>query len=111
MPNSAQTPIQLTYPLINTTPTNTQQYSFVAGPFIIYGGSINNPTNGQVITLLPTSNLLYVGLTASIKNVAAKTNRAPAATNINSPPSNFTINFDTFGPFELQTIYYLAIGQ
>jgi hypothetical protein len=111
-PNNSQTPIQLTYPFINTTSTNTQQYTFVAGPFVIYGGKIKNPTNGQVITLSPTSNLLYVGLTrGNSKTLSARISYAPTPTNINSPPSTFTINYENVPSTIVGDIYYLVIGQ
>jgi hypothetical protein len=111
-PNSAQTPIQLTYPSLNTTPTNAQQYTFVAGPFVIYGGKITNPTNGQVIPLSPITNLLYVGTTtANYKLGSLIQSSATIPTSINSPISSFTINYDTTGGTTTRDVYYLAIGQ
>lgn len=113
-PNSAQTPIQLTYPSINTTLANTQQYSFVAGPFVIYAGMVTNPTNGQTIPLSPTTNLLYVGLTLANFGTGQVTfSRTPTAININSPMSNFTITYEVQVsiPTPNQQIYYIAIGQ
>lgn len=111
-PNNSQTSIQLTSSFINTTSTNAQQYTFVAGPFIIYGGKITNPTNGQVITLSPTSNLLYVGTTTANYTLGSLIqSTATIPTNVNTPMSNFTINFDTTGGTTTRDVYYLAIGQ
>ena len=53
-PNSSQTPIQLTYPSIKSD-SSTTQYTFMAGPFVIYGGLVTNPSNGQTITVTPTT--------------------------------------------------------
>jgi hypothetical protein len=111
MPSSSQTPIQLTYPSLNTT--GATQYSFVAGPFVIYGGLITAATIGQLITLTPTTNLIYVGLTtANIRNLSAFANYIAVPTSINSPISTFTIQYQTPNPAgTIIDVYYLAIGQ
>lgn len=114
MPNNAQTPIQLTYPSINTTIANMQQYTFVAGPFVVYAGKVINPTNGQQVTLSPTTNILYAGLTlANFGTGQVSFSRTPTATSINSPASSFSITYEvhTLAPTPNQVIYYLAIGQ
>jgi len=41
--NNSQTPIQMTYPSIGVNKNSSIQYSFVAGPFVVYTGAI--PTN------------------------------------------------------------------
>jgi hypothetical protein len=111
-PNSDQTPIQLTYPFINTTPTNAQQYSFVAGPFVIYGGLITNPPNGFQVTLSPTTNILYAGTTtANYKLGSLIQSPTTIPTSINSPLSTFTISYDTTGGTTTRDVYYFAIGQ
>src|SRR5665213_1530110 len=69
-PNNSQTPIQMTSQYLSTglTAPDTetylpQQYSFVAGPFIIYGGFLKGPfTKGQGIALTPGTTLLYVDM-------------------------------------------------
>ncbi len=114
-PSSSQTPIQLTYPSISTGLQSTnpdvyldRQYSFLAGPFVFYFGEVM-VTDGTVITLTPTSTLLYVGLTSNIGGGSNKT--SSAATNINVGGTNFTVRipvFSTAGPF---SVFYMAIGQ
>ena len=110
-PNSAQTPIELTYSEISTGFGEAEQYSFVAGPFVVYGGKITGATNNQVITLTPTTTLLYVGLVlANVPAVSLETNSDVAATNVNVGGTNFTINFQPLLTTPLDC-YYLAIGQ
>ena len=113
-PNSNQTPIQMTYPSISTgldngTPPKylIQQYSFVAGPFIIYGGLISAPTNGKVVTLTPGTNLLYVDIIcANVVPQAGIVIAVAIPTNVTG--TSFTISFSSTLKFD---IYYLAIGQ
>lgn len=114
-PSSNQTPIQMTYPSIKTGLQSTNpdvyyndQYSFVAGPFIIYGGFIANPTNGQVVTLTPGTTLLHVDLIA----VDAVTVVTPAyAIPTSIAGTSFTIKFSTafVAPKEMN-LYYFAVG-
>ncbi len=111
-PESNGTPIQLTYPSISTGLQSTnpnvylpRQYSFVAGPFVIYGGIITGVTDGQVITLTPTSILIYAGLT--------KINKLGNSVSDSATPvisgSGFTVVFPpSLNP---QDFYYLAIGR
>jgi hypothetical protein len=106
-PSNNQTPIQLTYPsLVNTTLT---QYTFVAGPFIIYTGFINTPTNGQVVTLSPGTSLIYADLTVAHLTFQGLFVAMAIPTNLNAPANSFTIRFEaistgTFG------VYYFAVG-
>lgn len=108
-PNNSQAPIQLTYPSIGTTtiaPFPARQYSFVAGPFVIYGGVISNPNNGDVITLTPVTTLRYVGLVS--KDFGGTVIGSAIATNIAA--NTFTIRFQTqLG--SSRDVYYLAIGN
>ncbi len=108
-PNSSQTPIQLTYPSISTGLQSTkpdvylpQQYSFVAGPFVVYGGLLKNVSSGSTITLTPTCTLIYAGLIC----------QSPASGTKYAIPqisgSGFTVQFSGT---PMQNIYYLAIGQ
>lgn len=119
MPNSAQTPIQLTYPSIKTGNNGAtppvffpQQYSFVAGPFIVYGGFLENVTNGFTVTLTPGTNLIYVDLTMT--NLPRFTGGGPfsgtaAATNISG--TSFVVNYQGTIPPIVPDIYYMAIGM
>ncbi len=119
-PNNSQTPIQMTYPSIGTTtvaPYALRQYSFVAGPFVIYGGLITTPTNGQTVTLVPTTTLLYVGLIVTHFKILipGPGNAAPPFDAIpkNIVGSSFDIAFKTQpvpGSISFD-VYYLAIGQ
>lgn len=108
-PNSAQTPIQLTRDSIDTTTANAK-YTFIAGPFTIYGGKISNPTNGQNVILSPTTTLLYVGLVVNIlKFISPTTIYTACATNLVG--SAFDISYSTTitNPNALD-VYYFAIG-
>lgn len=107
-PNSAQTPIQMTYSSIKADSSNTQ-YSFVAGPFVIYGGFISSPTSGTVVTLTPGSTLLYADIT--VANMKIQTIFIPLAIPTNLTGNSFTITYQgTFLPGSFD-IYYFAIGN
>ena len=117
-PNSSQTPIQLTYQSIQTGLQSTkpdvyypQQYSFIAGPFIVYGGIIESPSNGQPVTLSPSSTLIYVDLIAT--NSTLKPSSRSATTNAtNLTGSSFIIGDPSLPSTALNfDIYYLAIGK
>lgn len=105
-PNNSQTPIQLTYPSINTASNSLTQYSFMAGPFVVYGGKIVGPTNGQTITLIPTSTLIYVGLTGT--NIVPASAGTQGVIPINITGSAFDVKFTSF--ITSLDVYYLAIG-
>lgn len=109
-PSSSQTPIQLTAPSISTGLQSTNpdvykadQFSFIAGPFIIYGGLITGATNGQVKILSPTSTLLY----ANVLSIFKKDDSLSIVTAILA--SSFTIGLSPNTP--AQDIYYFAIGK
>jgi hypothetical protein len=107
--NSDATPIQMTYPSIKVDSSATQ-YSFVAGPFIIYGGYLNNVTQNQVVTLNPGTTLLYVDLIATnIRNGLGNVNSQLVPTLLNTPGNSFTIRFqaNTFSQYDA---YYFGIG-
>jgi hypothetical protein len=87
---------------------NLLQWSFVAGPFVVYGGLIKSAISTQTITLTPTTTLKYVGLTtANVLPVFLGVVTA-AATNITG--SSFTISCQTAVSGKID-VYYLAIGQ
>ena len=112
-PNSNQTPIQLTAGSTDTgndgaTPPiwKVRQQSFVAGPFIFYVGFLSNPTDGDVITLTPSSNLIYVSLTpANSGRVLGIANLAP--TSISSNQFTVRVRPNVFLPLDA---YYIAVG-
>ncbi len=123
VPNNSQTPIQLTYPSIQTgiqtlaTPTTpdiyyAQQYSFVAGPFVIYGGFIKAATQGQTVTLTPTTTLIYVGL---VMETIPNFNQQMSAIPTGISGSSFNISYRqniTVPPVQnLPNIWYFAIGM
>jgi hypothetical protein len=115
-PNNSQTAIQLSYPSIvtgiqSTNPTKyfDRQYSFVAGPFVIYGGIIRTPASGDVITLLPSTTLLYVDLiVTNIQNPQVLRVYSASATNIAA--NQFTIRYATNITTKSIDVYYLAVG-
>jgi hypothetical protein len=105
-PNNSQAPIQMTYPSIKVDSSNTQ-YSFIAGPFIVYGGLIKGVTNGQVITLNPGTTLLYIDLIVT-SNPASPTVVAQVVPTAITGTS-FTAKYQTTsGTYD---IYYLGIGM
>ena len=113
MPNNTQTPIQMNYPSIQIglqpSPPNTyfaQQYSFVAGPFVVYAGVLVNVTPNQLVTLLPVTTLRFVGVT--VRNfVGVNIVNSVAATNITG--NTFNINFQA--GTATRDVYYIAIGN
>jgi hypothetical protein len=109
-PSNNQTPIQITYPSIKTGLQSTspdvyfaEQYTFLAGPFVVYLGNVK-VADGAIVTLLPATTLKYVGLTLLASSATNK--QSAAATNIAA--NQFTVRF--FATPDLQTVYYLAIG-
>jgi hypothetical protein len=106
-PNNSQTPIQMTYPSIKADSSNTQ-YSFVAGPFIVYGGFISAPTNGQLVTLSPGTTLLYVDMTVANSTISPTVQAEAIPTNITG--TSFNITYQNTGGFGSFDVYYFAIG-
>ncbi len=112
-PSSSQTPIQLTYPSISTGLQSTdpdvflqRQYTFVAGPFVIYMGFIKEK-DGTVITLLPATTLIYVGLVSNQGFGTDKT--AVCATNVTA--NTFVVRFSDTGNVNYEPLnFYFAIG-
>jgi hypothetical protein len=114
-PNSDQTPIQMTYPSIRTglqTAPDTyfpDQYSFAAGPFIIYGGLIKGVSNGDGKTLAPGTNLIYIDLIVVSLAFPTQTKCYEAIpTNILGTSFNMTWSPTILDKLD---IYYFAIGQ
>lgn len=113
-PSANQTPIQLTYQEITTGLLSedpdiylTAQQTFLAGPFVVYAGSIAGVANGAIITLLPASTLIYVGLTAKTPPFVSPTSNFTMCTT-NIAANQFTVGMaNAISP---QDLYYLAIG-
>jgi hypothetical protein len=110
-PANSATPIQMTYPSISTGSSLTAQYTFVAGPFVIYGGLLKNITSGQVVTLTPTTTLLYVGLTSANLSKPATNVGGAGAIPTSMTGSTFTIGYQTLVAGTTLDAYYLAIGM
>ncbi len=110
-PNNSQTPIQLTYPSIKVLSTLTDQYTFVAGPFVVYGGIITNPADGTVVNLAltgPATTLRAVILTS--RNFSGGNILIGWAIPTNIAGTSFTIRFQVY-PGITRNIQYLAIGN
>lgn len=107
-PNNSQTPIQLTYPSLNTTQSSNDKYSFVAGPFVVYMGKKSAVTNNQLVTLLPITTLIYVGLTAVNVTNFGLGSSVPIPTNIAA--NSFNISIGTIPVGANVDVFYLAIG-
>lgn len=106
-PNNSQTPIQMTYSSLKADETNTQ-YSFVAGPFIVYGGLISNPTYNQLVSLSPGTTLLYVDLIiVNMQFPAGAFIIQAIPTNISGNSFNITFQNIAHPNFD---VYYFAIG-
>lgn len=105
-PSVNQTPIQLSYPSIDVTTPNVN-YTFVAGPFVVYIGKVTNPTNGQLVTLLPSTTLRYVGLGSQNFASTGPITFSLAATNISG--NSFRISYQA--GTSSRDVYYLAIGN
>ena len=105
-PANNATPIQLTYSSIKVD-GSAAQYSFIAGPFILYAGNISGASLEQVVTLSPTSTLLWVDTTLFNFKKLPLTSAQVFPKNITG--SSFTIGGGTIAnPFN---IMYMAIGQ
>lgn len=99
-PNNAQTPIQMTFPSIKVDNTN-DQYSFMAGPFIVFAGNITAPAQNVLVTLISATTLVYVGTVFA----GGKASGLP----INIVGNSFQIHRSET-PTAGQKVYYIAIG-
>lgn len=107
-----QTPIQMSNSNLNTLQTGATadaQSSFIAGPFTIYVGFFANCPDGQVITLLPSSTLVYVGL-STILTGTNKPDFATTAVAVSIAANQFTVTYNSGQITSNPTIYYTAIG-
>lgn len=107
-PKSSGTPIRMSYPTIKADESD-EQYTFMAGPFLIYGGKIATPTNGQLVTLTPGTQLIHVDLTTTNLNFVPGIVQVAVATNLSG--TSFNITYQNVGsspiPFD---VYYFAVG-
>lgn len=111
-PNANQTPIQLSNSNLNTLQTGATgdaQSSFIAGPFTIYFGFFANCPTGQVITVLPFSTLVYVGL-STILTGTLEPGLATTAAATGMAGNQFTVTYNNTQITANPTIYYMAIG-
>ena len=111
-PNSDQTPIQLSNEKLNTIQTGATadaQSSFIAGPFTVYVGYFIGCPNPQPVTLLPASDLIYVGLsTVNPQGNIFLPNIAIATTIV---ANTFIIEYKFTPGTTLPLINYMAIGK
>ena len=108
--NNSQTPIQMTYPSIGVNKNSSIQYSFVAGPFVVYTGVFINPASGTVVNVSPVTTLRYVGLGVSdfiIGTSVVETHAIPT----NIVGNSFTITYQVPLSGSSRNIFYLAIGN
>ena len=121
-PQNNATPIQMTYSSLSTGLQSTNpdvylptQYSFMAGPFVVYGGLIKAANNNQTVTLIPSTTLIYVGLTtqnleATIGGKKYVQNDRVEPTNVSGNSFKIIFSSGTGSVFTSQNVYYLAIG-
>ena len=111
-PDTNATPIQLSNSNLNTIQTSAPketQSSFLAGPFTIYFGYLANPGTLQIVTLTPSSTLIYVGLSTisgSNFNKTQQGKNVAIATNITGNQFTLRRDISVFPSF----VYYMAIG-
>jgi hypothetical protein len=109
-PSSNQTPIQLTYPSIKADSSNTQ-YSFVAGPFIVYGGFIANVGLGVPVNLTPGTNIRSVDVILANFKPATSSASIPVAAATNIVGASFDITTGLNADGSTVDAYYFAVGQ
>ncbi len=111
-PSNNSTPIQMSNSNLNTIQTGATanaQSSFIAGPFTVYFGYIDNCPNGQLVTLLPASNLIYVGLTTVLLgNITPTVGTTSTAFSIIA--NTFTVRYNATEIPTPPLIYYTAVG-
>lgn len=107
-PNNSQTPIQLSYQNVKADSSDTQ-FTFLAGPFIVYMGKIIQPTNGVLVSLSPGSQIIHVDLIAT--NISVVPTIPPTAVATNLSGTSFNVQYQNVGaapiPFDL---FYFAVG-
>ena len=110
--NVGHSPIQWSNSNLSTLDTGSvkgSQSSFLAGPFTIYMGFVLNSPNNNIITLTPSSTLIYVGLSTSLNSPRIPTT-VNVAIPVNIAANQFTIRYVTALTIP-PTIYYMAIGK
>jgi len=109
-PSSNQTPIQLTYPSIKADSSNTQ-YSFAAGPFIVYGGFIANVGLGVSVNLTPGTNIRSVDVILANFKPTSLSASVPVAAATNIVGNSFDIVTRLLADGSTADAYYFAVGQ
>lgn len=109
-PSNNGTPIQLTYPSIKADSSDTQ-YSFVAGPFIVYGGFIANVGTGVTVNLTPGTNLRSVDVILANFKPASLSASVPVAAAVNISGNSFDILTRLQPDGSQADAYYFAVGQ
>lgn len=111
-----QTPIQWSNSNLSTIQTGATpdaQSSFLAGPFTIYVGFFPNCPLGQIITVLPSSTLIYVGLSTILPS-GVSPGIATTAAAFGMAGNQFQVTFNNTATGiptpKTPTIYYTAIG-
>jgi hypothetical protein len=99
-PNNNQTEIQLTFPTMKVDNTD-DQYTFMAGPFIVFAGNFISTSQNQLVTLVSATTLVYVGLMF--------TGGLASGLPINVVGNSFNVH-RTQNPSPNQRVYYIAIG-
>lgn len=107
-PENNATPIRMTFNSIVNT--GLAQYSFMAGPFIVFYGFILAPTHGQIITLSQASSLIFADLTMAFL-LSGGSASIPTIANATLSGNTFTINYPTNFTFNPSGgVYYFAVG-
>lgn len=108
-PNNSQTPIQMSYQNVKVDASDTQ-FTFMAGPFIIYAGKIIQPVNGVLVVLSPGSSLIHIDLIAT--NIKIVPTIPPTAVATNLSGMSFNVQYQMIAPgqpipFDL---FYFGVG-
>lgn len=114
-PSSSQTPIQLTYETLKSDRSDTQ-YTFMAGPFIVYAGAFrdqNASSSPIAVSLSPGSKLIYVNVQmANITAIVGTVIKTASVTDLSG--TTFNIRVPAYMPFagipDKYDVYYFAVG-
>jgi hypothetical protein len=108
-PNNSQTSIQMSYQNVKVDDSDTQ-FTFMAGPFIIYAGKIIQPVNGVLVVLSPGSSLIHIDLIATNIKIVPTIPPTAVATNLSGMSFNVQYQMIASGqpiPFDL---FYFGVG-
>lgn len=107
-PNNNQTPIQMTSELLKNE--GVDQYTFMAGPFIVYGGYLVNPGQGQTVNLTVGTTLLFVNLISTNVKIPITANVISNAIPTNMVGTSFDVSFQPRPSGSSCDYYYFAVG-